>query len=159
MRLLLFILFTVSTQSQKIHHQMFSSSGGYKILSDTSILKHTIGQQSIAGNYSTGNLTFGQGFQQANLSKYVFIEDTKNVQTTLYPNPFDELVNFNISITILEEITVSIYEHSGKLIFTTRKKPVDNVLTIELPGLKEGNFLVTLNANNYNYTTKIIKKQ
>ncbi len=69
--LLLAFLFSFSTlYSQELHHQMLSSQGTSKELSNGIYVSQTIGQQSVIGNYTKDGKTYGQGYQQSVWSKY-----------------------------------------------------------------------------------------
>jgi hypothetical protein len=70
--LLLALLFSISSlYSQELHHQMLSSQGTSKELSNGMYVSQTIGQQSVIGNYTRDGKTYGQGFQQSYWSKFI----------------------------------------------------------------------------------------
>ena len=153
-------LFSFSIYSQTLHHQMISAQGTSKLLSGGTYISQTIGQQSIIGNYTKDGVTFGQGFQQSNWSKYIKQNDAlSSITTTTYPNPFVQTINFQFSKPITDLISVMVFDIRGRLIHQESKLAVENILTIELPQLASSNYLVKLSASNYTYYTQILKQQ
>jgi hypothetical protein len=67
MRILLPILLVpfLSIHSQELHHQALSSQGTSKVLSNGIYVSQTIGQQSVIGNYTKDDKTYGQGYKQS----------------------------------------------------------------------------------------------
>jgi hypothetical protein len=153
----LFLLFSFSFYGQVLHHQMLSSQGDTKVLSNGVVVRQTIGQQSVIGN-SDGDIVVMQGFQQSLWSKYISSNTTEYIKTIVYPNPFIDKVNFEFSKPIQEIITVSVYDILGRLVFEQKKKPDEMILTIDLFQLPRSEYLVRLYSTNYNYYTKIIRQ-
>lgn len=158
--LILTILLSCSVAySQNLHHQMLSSQGTGKILDNGMYLSQTIGQQSVSGNFSTGDTTLGQGFQQSNWSRYFNQNSSQNtISTTTFPNPFISTINFQFSIPIKDEISVSLFDVRGRLVYHENKAITGNILTIDLPNLPSSNYLVQLSAHNFLYYTQILKQ-
>lgn len=153
----IFLSLTLSTFSQDLHHQMLSSQGKSTVLSNGMMVSQTIGQQSVIGNHTNG-VTVGQGFQQSHWAKYVSSNDTNQITTTTYPNPFVTTVNFQFSQPISETIEISLFDVRGRLLFQDKKRATDSVLTVELPQLASSNYLIRLTATNYSYYSQILKK-
>ncbi len=152
----LFILFSVPFYGQVLHHQMLSSQGLTTKISEGYIISQTIGQQSAIGN-SNGNTVVIQGFQQSLWSTYIASNEKTEISTQTYPNPFTETVNFQFSQSIPDQITVYVYDISGHLVFEKKEKIDNSILTINLSNLPQSEYLVRLQASNFNYYTKIIK--
>jgi hypothetical protein len=153
------LLFSISSvYSQDLHHQMLSSQGTSKVLPNGMYVSQTIGQQSVTGNYTTDNKTFGQGFQQSVWSKYINNNANNSIITVVYPNPFISTINFQFSLPIKEPITVNVFDVRGRLIFTQKKQAISNILSIDLENLASSNYLVQLSAKNFIYYTQILKK-
>lgn len=156
---ILFVLCYSAIYSQDLHHQMFSAQGKSNILNNGMYVSQTIGQQSVSGNYTTGNKTYVQGFQQSNWSKHISQNSPQsNILTTTFPNPFISTVNFQFSSSIGAEVSVSLFDVRGRLIYHEIKNVASNVLTIDLPNLASSNYLVRLSARNYLYHTQILKQ-
>lgn len=152
----LLIFFTITFQGQVLHHQMLSSQGLSKKMLDGSIIRQTIGQQTLIGT-SSNNYVVMQGFQQSVWGKYISSNIIDDIKATTYPNPFIETVSFEFSKPITEVITVNVFDISGHLIFEQKKKANNTILTIDLPLLPRSEYLVRLNGSNFNYYTKILK--
>ena len=152
-----FLSLTLSTFSQDLHHQMLSSQGKSKVLSNGMMVSQTIGQQSVIGNHTNG-VTVGQGFQQSHWAKYVSSNVANQITTTTYPNPFVTTVNFQFSQPISETIEIALFDFRGRLLFQDKKRATDSVLTVELPQLASSNYLIRLTATNYTYYSQILKK-
>ena len=156
--LIIFIVFITGAKAQELHHQMLSSQGTSKVLSDGTYVSQTIGQQSVIGNYTQNGVTYGQGFQQSVWNKYIKSSDTNTITTVTYPNPFISTINFQFSESIKETISVSLFDIRGRLIYSEDKKATYNMLTLELPNLASSNYLVRLSTTNYTYYTQILKQ-
>ena len=70
LKIILFLLVTLSGFSQTLHHQMLSSQGASTTVGGLKV-SQTIGQQSVIGNYRGSDFMVGQGFQQSHLMKTV----------------------------------------------------------------------------------------
>jgi hypothetical protein len=154
----LFLLFTISFQAQVLHHQMISAQGVSEKMPDGTIIRQTIGQQSVIGNSNNGNYVVMQGFQQFFWGKYTSSNMVENIKTVAYPNPFIETINFQFSQPITDVINVHVFDILGRLIFKQKKKSNDSILTIDLSLLPNSEYLVRLNTIGFNYYTKIIKQ-
>jgi hypothetical protein len=136
---------------------MISSQGKSAVLANGLVVKQTIGQQSVAGNYK-GGYTVLQGYQQNIWGKIIADSPIKNTITvTTYPNPFVSEVNFEFSKPLVKEISITIFDLNGRLIFNQNKKVKDGLMTIDLSVLPASVFLVRLNNNEVNYYIKIAK--
>jgi hypothetical protein len=155
----LFIFVTFTTVSaQQLHHQMLSAQGTSKALPNGMYVSQSIGQQSVIGSQTVEGYSYGQGFQQSTWSKYINATTNTIITTVTYPNPFISTVNFQFSQVIKDNISVSIFDVRGRLVFTEEKKPNGNILTIELPNFATSNYLVKLSSINYTYYTQILKQ-
>jgi len=152
------ILVFSSATAQQLHHQMLSSQGTSKNLSNGMYVSQSIGQQSVIGNTTVAGYTYGQGFQQSTWSKYISTSSNTSITTITYPNPFVNTVNFQFSQAINDNITVSIFDIRGRLVYNEEKKTAGTILTIELPNMASSNYLVRLSSSNYTYYTQILKQ-
>lgn len=161
MKYLIILVFTTSLQGQSLHHQMISSQGHSSELLNNILVKQTIGQQSLTGNSFNNEQAIVQGFQQ-NASNMFVSRNTNESKETIYvktyPNPFKESVNFQFSELISEEVSLSVFDITGRLVFEQKKLAVNKILTINLNMLPISEYLVRLVNSNVNYFTKIIKK-
>jgi hypothetical protein len=152
----LFLIFTITFQGQVLHHQMLSSQGLSKKMPDGSIIRQTIGQQSLIG-ISNKKYVVMQGFQQSVWNENIPSNSSDDIKTIQYPNPFVETINFKFSKPISETIEIYVFDILGHLILRQKKKPDSSVLTINIPNIPNGEYIVKLIAKNYNYSGRILK--
>ncbi|WP_269240369.1 T9SS type A sorting domain-containing protein [Flavobacterium limnophilum] len=153
----LLLLFSVSFYGQVLHHQMFSSQGTTKKTADGYTISQTIGQQSVIGN-SNKDPAVIQGFQQSEWSGYIAANPKTEITVLTYPNPFSDLINFEFLDPIDEEISIYIFDVTGRLIHKQKETLNNSVLTIQLSKLPKSEYLVQLRSISMTYYTKIIKK-
>jgi hypothetical protein len=152
----LFILFTIPFYGQILHHQMLSSQGLTTKTSEGYIISQTIGQQSVTGNSNNKEVVM-QGFQQSLWGNYIASNEKTEIITRTYPNPFKDIIHFEFSQLLPDPIEIHVFDISGRMVFE-KKDQIDNtVLTIDLAKLPHSEYLVRLQAVNFNYYTKIIK--
>ena len=149
-----FIIVVFKLFGQKAHHQMISSQGKTSATNEKAIVKQTIGQLSVTGSYK-GLFSVQQGYQQSLWGNY--LKPTKNIHVSTLPNPFTENVNFNFNNTNSGNLTVKIFDISGKILFIKELQITNNQCTLNLSRLAIGTYLVKLIGKEFNYYTKIIK--
>ena len=149
-----FIIVVFKLFGQKVHHQMISSQGKTSTTNSGVIVKHTIGQLSVTGNFK-GSFSVQQGFQQSLWANYLSSSDKIHITTS--PNPFTEIVNFNLNNINVDKVTVQIFDISGKLVFGKEQLITNNQYTLNLSTLSIGTYLVRLYGKELNHYTKIIK--
>ena len=142
--------------SAQLHHQMISSQGSTSKTNNGVIVTQTIGQQSVTGNYTNNGFDIGQGFQQANWARIILEETTPEFVVSLYPNPFEGVVS--IQHNTEEDITINVFDPSGKLVFNNVLNVTGPNQSINLEQLSSGVYLVHLQSNQLAYFTKLIKK-
>lgn len=152
----LFLIFTITLQGQVLHHQMLSSQGLSKKMSDGSIIRQTIGQQSLTGN-SNKNYIVMQGFQMNAWGNNSIPNSLEGIKTIAYPNPFVGTIHFMFSKPITENIEVYVFDLLGHIILRQNKKPDKSSLTIDIPNIAEGEYFIKLISKNYTYTGQLLK--
>jgi hypothetical protein len=132
------------------------SSQGASVKTRGVVVRQTIGQQSVTGNFTNSKFIVGQGFQQSN-KLTTSITPKVTTATLTYPNPFIDKVNFQFSSAIDGAITIVLFDSLGRLVYSAEKYPINNILTIDNLFFPAGQYFVKLTANNYTYTTKLLK--
>jgi hypothetical protein len=156
---LLFLVSTFSAFAQSVHHQMTSAQGGIVHASNGIVLKQTVGQQSAIGTYSGNHFSVGQGFIQGGLSQKGIIIPP-NIQVSCYPNPFSSKVNIQFSASIDGPVHVHLFDAMGRLLYTAEKSMFNNLISLDTPTfLPEGAYILKLQANNFTYTTNLLKSK
>jgi hypothetical protein len=157
MKLFLTLIFTIVVQTlfgQKMHHQMISSQGKTSVTNSGVIVKHTVGQLSVTGNFK-GNFSIQQGFQQSQWFNY--LTPSKKIILTTSPNPFTEFVHFNLNSININKIAVQIFDIQGKQVYLKEQLLTNKQCTLKLSKLSIGTYLVRVYTKDFNYYTKIIK--
>jgi hypothetical protein len=149
-------LFSINVLPAQLHHQMLSSQGSTSKTNNGVIVTQTIGQQSVIGNHTNNGFDIGQGFQQANWARIILEETTPEFVVSLYPNPFEGVVS--IQHNTEEDITINVFDPSGKLVFNNVLNVTGPNQSINLEQLSSGVYLVHLQSNQLAYFTKLIKK-
>lgn len=156
MKTILLLLLTISGYSQRLHHQMFSSQGGTSRASEGITVRQTIGQQSVTGT-KNGNVIVQQGFQQTFWDKIIATNNLVLITTTTYPNPYIDVINFQFSQSIGENVSLKVYDVLGRQVFSKTLQIFENTTSVNLQVLPSAEYLVQLTNNTFIYHTKIIK--
>jgi hypothetical protein len=152
----LFLLLATSTAYAQLHHQMISSQGSTSKTNNGIIVTQTIGQQSVNGNYDNQYFKIGQGFQQANWSRIILEQTIPEFEVSLYPNPFNNIVNIQHNSD--EDININVFDPAGRLVFKSLINVTSPKQSINLEQLPSGVYLIHLQSNHLKYFTKLIKK-
>lgn len=153
---LLIFNFINLVKGQQLHHEMISAQGGKSVTTNGYVVKYTIGQQSVTGT-SVNGFVVQQGFQQSNWGKLID-QNTVNINTLVYPNPFTDYIKFSFSMSPGEQIDVLIYDVLGKLVYSEKAINESNVITLDLKKLSSAEYLVRLSSGNFIQSVKIIKQ-
>lgn len=154
--LLLFFFFTTLSFSQTLHHQMISAQGGNAVIQSGIVVKYTVGQQSVTGT-KTGNIIVHQGFQQSNWDKIIATNNVVLANTTTYPNPYVDVINFQFSQSIGENVSLLVYDVLGRQVYANTLQIFENKTSVNLQVLQSAEYFVQLSNNIFTYHTKIIK--
>lgn len=149
-------LFVGFSFGQTLHHQMISAQGGSANTQSGLVVKYTIGQQSVTGT-KTGNVTVQQGFQQSSWDKIIATNNVVVINTTTYPNPYVDIINFQFSQSIGENVSVLVYDVLGRQVYSNMLQIFENTTSVNLQVLPSAEYLVQLSNNTFTYHTKIIK--
>jgi len=157
--LLVCFIFSVSNNlfAQQLHHQMISSQASSIKTTSGLIVKQTIGQQSVSGN-SKGEIIVQQGFNQSYWQKLLKDSNNPGFVISTFPNPFNDVLNFQFSSNLESSVDVSIFDSYGRSVFSQTVEVKDDLLKlVDLPVLPTAQYLVQLSGKNFKYFTLIIK--
>ncbi len=135
---------------------MLASQGATARTSSGVVVRQTIGQQSVIGNFRNSNFIVGQGFQQSKKMKSVAPTGIV-ISAIAFPNPFIDKVNFQFSSFVDGPIKITIFDVLGRLVFTDVKFPNNNTITIDNLFFAEGEYFVKLTAKNLTYSINLLK--
>jgi hypothetical protein len=140
---------------QTLHHQMISAQGGNATTQSGIVVKYTIGQQSVAGT-KIGNVIVQQGFQQSNWDK-IIANNVVLINTTTFPNPYIDIINFQFSQTIGDNVSLIVFDVLGRQVYSNTLQIFENKTSANLQALQSAEYFVQLSNNTFTYHTKIIK--
>jgi hypothetical protein len=154
--LLLVGLISSFSFGQTLHHQMISAQGGNATTQSGIVVKYTIGQQSVTGT-KTGNIIVQQGFQQSNWDKIIATNNEVIVNTITYPNPYVDVINFQFSQSIGDNVNLIVFDVLGRQVYSNMLQIFENKASVNLQVLQSAEYFVQLSNNTFTYHTKIIK--
>ena len=158
MKVVVLFFFCSLMYGQKLHHQMLSAQGGVATTSKGVKVSQTIAQQGAIGTSTTKKAIVSQGFQQSKISNTAIVKNDA-INTLVYPNPVEDIVNFKFSAPVEGKIAVSIFDIHGRLLLYQEKEAEDNILTITNLLLAAGEYFVKLDGNRYSFATTILKSK
>lgn len=153
------LLFGISVSGQELHHQMVASQGHHVVLESGIAVRQSIGQQSITGTYNTSELRVEQGFQQSNLKINTNATHENDIKITVYPNPFNDRINFQFSKPVNETVSVTFFDVLGRIVFTNETALTENTLTLSNLNFADGEYIVKVATKNYYYTINLLKSK
>ena len=154
--IVLFVNFFNTFSAQSLHHEMISAQGGGVVTASGVKVNYTVGQQSVIGTNSNQYIV-QQGFQQNNWNKVVN-QNKIDINTTVYPIPFKEVVNFSFSNSPGKEVSLYVFDFLGRLVCSKVIKNEDNLVSVNLSNLPSAEYIVKLSSDNYIFSTKILKQ-
>jgi hypothetical protein len=155
---ILFLLFECNCYSQSLHHQILSAQGGNSIAPSGLIMKYSIGQQSVTGS-TISTYIVQQGFQQSNWNKIIEKNNSVSINTTTFPIPFKDQINFTFSGNVGEKLSIQIFDVSGRLVYNDFLQVVEQTTSLDLKHLPNATYFVKLSNSKYLHHTKIIKNE
>ena len=158
MKVVVLFFFCGLMYGQKLHHQMLSAQGGVATTPKGVKVSQTIAQQGAIGTSATKKAIVGQGFQQSKVSNAAIVKNDA-INTLVYPNPVEDIVNFKFSAPVEGKIAVSIFDIHGRLLLYQEKEAEDTILTITNLLLAAGEYFVKLDGNRYSFATTILKSK
>lgn len=112
---------------------------------------------TVANEYYQSLCADFAGLGGAACISYLGIEnyDFGSQQVAVYPNPFSDAINVNVK-NAGETLSVKVTNQLGQLVFEKQTSQTDE-MKLNLSGLSEGFYFVTVTSGNNNYTQKLIK--
>ena len=150
----------VDSNSYRIMRSNIGAGGSSKTMSTSKgqyVISQSIGQSSIIGTYSNNGYYLRQGYQQppSNI-KVVKKSSTNDLFATVHPNPFGQSVSISFTESITKTISVSVYDISGKLIYSKEFPPSKNI-DLDLKHISNGSYLLKAISNGKLFNAKLIK--
>jgi hypothetical protein len=154
--LYILLLTTFGANAQSISNQVISSYG-LSAANGSAQTDVTIGE-TVVKTVGDGNNTLTQGFHQTNLIVTTVKENETTNNYQFYPNPVNEMLNFNYNNTTNEPVTLYLFDVNGKLLWS--KQHVTDNEQINFNDKTKGTYFlkVTDIKNNELKTIKVIKQ-
>jgi hypothetical protein len=97
-----------------------------------------------------------QGFQQSNWDK-IIANNVVLINTTTFPNPYIDIINFQFSQTIGDNVSLIVFDVLGRQVYSNTLQIFENKTSANLQALQSAEYFVQLSNNTFTYHTKIIK--
>lgn len=152
---LLFILFSQPVWSQH-KHQMLSSMGSTSQTSSGVFATQTIGQTSVIGLYKNSRIGVSQGYQKPLLNQIIVNPQHNTLNIKVFPNPFVEKIN--ISYFGEDQLSLSLFDVTGKLIYSDELIFSSYTKLIDFKRLPAGFYFATISSKTTTFNTKLIKR-
>lgn len=157
-RLLLFLLFSLFFQPvwSQHKHQMLSSMGSTSQTSSGVFATQTIGQTSVIGLYKNSRIGVSQGYQKPLLNQIIVNPQHNTLNIKVFPNPFVEKIN--ISYFGEDQLSLSLFDVTGKLIYSDELIFSSYTKLIDFKRLPAGFYFATISSKTSTFNTKLIKR-
>ena len=135
--------------------QTLTSQGGLYVTDSKLTVSQSIGQTSVIGNFSNSESGIVQGYQQPFWDQLT-TNTWNKLDLSLSPNPFENI--FSILFKDDKRMTLSLYDITGRLVFS---KDIDfkaPSTPVEIDGLAVATYLALIHVEGEKYFTKLIKE-
>ena len=159
-KIILFAFFiAISSSAQELYKQTILSQGTTSNLESGLIVSQSVGQESIIGNFTNGEIKIIQGFQQPFWTRLISNSSSViPIEITHFPNPITDNLNLSFYNYDMGELVLSIYDYSGRILMKRNISVESGKSIVDLTILPSGSFLMGLQNDKINYYIKIIKK-
>jgi len=120
-------------------------------------VSQSIGQNSIIGTFNNNETTIRQGFQQPPIKVKIIANLNNSLNVVVFPNPVNTYVTVSFNEQLKAPINITIYDVSGKIILNKSQKPTKS-FNVDMSLFSSGVYLLNINSENKNFTTRLIKK-
>ncbi|MEA2043553.1 MAG: T9SS type A sorting domain-containing protein [Bacteroidota bacterium] len=127
------------------------ASGNYHI-------NYTIGQKSNLGTVSVENLRINQGYIQPEIIFQQVAVENEILDVILYPNPFENKLNIQITEEITDGIYIQITDIHGRKILSAKYNCKRNI-TLQLRHISCGQYIIHITSGNKNFISTLIKQK
>jgi hypothetical protein len=105
--------------------------------------------------FKTSATTHGQGFKCHYRTSPVSVAEIDKNSLVIYPNPAGDFICVK---GIDSECEISIYDIHGRKVYKKSHGANDNTTVISIENLSKGMYILSVFADNYNYTEKFFKE-
>lgn len=79
-------------------------------------------------------------------------------ELVIYPNPFHRTIHFNLGTKTVQKAVITVYNAAGKIVYTHGYSNQSGIVTIDLPDISDGFYMLRLAADNEETIFKLLKK-
>lgn len=126
-----------------------TENGTYKV-------SQSIGQASVIGTHFNNGYYLRQGYQQPLSKIKVTGEYSHNLEAKVYPNPFNESITITFSNSILNNISVTIFDVEAKIIHSEEFLPAQEI-KLKINDISTGTYFLIVTSGRKHFNTKLIK--
>lgn len=152
----LFIILSIQTVCSQYKNQMLSSMGSTSETSSGIIATQTIGQTSVIGFYKNSRAAVSQGYQKPLLNQIIPNQQINKLNIKVFPNPFVDQININYFGE--DQLSLSLFEVTGKLIYTNELIFSSYTKVIDFKKFPPGFYFVKIWSKTSTFNTKLIKR-
>ena len=116
----------------------------------------TIGQTSVIGLYKNSRIGVSQGYQKPLLNQIIVNPQHNTLNIKVFPNPFVEKIN--ISYFGEDQLSLSLFDVTGKLIYSDELIFSSYTKLIDFKRLPAGFYFATISSKTTTFNTKLIKR-
>lgn len=162
--LILFLGFSQLCSAQensgyRIKTSSVGSSGSSNVVETTKgtyIISQSIGQASVIGTHQSNGYILRQGYQQPLDGKVVNETLDYELNAKVYPNPFSRNISITFSTLLEDDISITMYDITGKVIHTQKVLPA-NQIDVRLNNIEAGTYFLKVISGKKYFNTKLIK--
>lgn len=151
---------SISEPKYAISRSTLGLSGSSKVITTpngTYYVSQSIGQSSVIGTKINKNYTILQGYQLSSITVNMNPNVENDLKATIYPNPFEESINIAFDKLIKEEISIQIFDMTGREVFSKRFPP-NQILNVRLHNISIGIYSMLVISENKRFVANILKK-
>lgn len=131
-------------------HNVTTTMGTYKI-------SQSVGQASVIGTHYNRGYYLRQGYQQPLTKIKAKPKDSDDsLSAKVHPNPFSQFITVRFSETMLNDISVMMFDVNARIIHTQEFLPAQSI-ELRLRDIASGNYFLKVISGNKYYQTKLIK--
>lgn len=150
-----------NTKSYSIIRSNIGASGSSNVITTNKgkySISQSVGQSSVIGTYSNNGYYVRQGYQQPLNKIKVVKQDFSNndLTATVHPNPFEQSVFVSFNEDIEQEISVLVFDISGKQIYSRKFNPSQRI-ELKFNNISIGSYLLKILSNGKLFNAKLIK--
>lgn len=153
-------LSTKKSKSYRIVRSNIGAAGSSKVIKTAKgnyTVSQSIGQSSVVGTHHNNGYYLRQGYQQPS-DKIKIIKEfsSSQLKAIIYPNPFEKSVLISFNEAIESEISVLVFDISGKMIYSQKFGALQSI-ELNLDDISQGTYLLKVLSTDKIFSTKLIK--